>query len=177
MRIREILMESDQILNWWYNPGTGKVVDGEDHHAFVVFNNPDLFGITKKEANKQYKIDQSEGDVDTETWIHMAMDRGWVRIGEPGHLAKGISYVNASAGEAVWHAIKWLDKRGTVGTQCQIGITGGESGFLILPDHLVKPFLKVGPKKAEAFLIRNQGVVESIRGARSYTEELIDALS
>ena len=160
---------------YWFNPRTNEVISA-DNHGTVVMTDPQNFGIDSAIVDQMWDcFDQDDGSSnddaklpselvvgwppygrwnEDDAWEQLAMNRGWVRVGEGG--SSYASYFSASTCDAIWTAVRYVTNNGNPGIGVEIEISrssGAMYGKLSL-DSLDK-FIKGGARRAEEFLRRN----------------------
>lgn len=86
-----------------------------------------------------------------DAWEQLAMNRGWVRVGEGGR-GHG-SYVSAASPDLIWAIAKHLQKSGAVGKTMEVELSSAQhQGFVVLSPEQVAALVKAGPKRAAEFL-------------------------
>jgi hypothetical protein len=163
--------------SYWLNPQTGQIIPASDHGQAVI-DDPDAFGIDYDVQEQMAEAfpdhdgpdDEHDGFSDAspedfpaelwggptgwfanDAWEVLAMNRGWVRIGEATSMSS--AYVSSATSEAVWAAVKFLfQNSGIEKVEIEIARPSNQI-FTILVDADLKVFLRGGPKRADAFLL------------------------
>jgi hypothetical protein len=156
---------------FWFHPD-GRVIPASDHGDAVI-QNPSRFDIDYRIQEQMEDAFPEGGDEDeapsnsdnipselwggaggwyrNDAWETLAMNRGWVRIGEATSISA--AYVSSSTAEAVWRAVNYLVQHGGMADAVEIEIARPEHQvFTTLTGDAVKQFLRGGPKRADAFL-------------------------
>lgn len=174
----ECLMEAAYAgsSTYWYNPSTGERIAVDDHGS-AVQERPHLFdidldieqtmidafcdhddGVCDEDAvlPSELTIGWRKGNwYEDDAWEQLAMNRGWVRVGEGGSNWKG--YVSAATAEAIQAAIHYILKNGNIGLGMELEISRPQNQiFTTMSDITLKRFVKAGPNRAEMFMSQNK---------------------
>jgi hypothetical protein len=159
---------------YWYNPSTKQIVRASDHGDAVI-QNPEAFGIDYDVQDQMEDAFPDEGGEEEErevpdaphpaelwgdrtgwhrndAWETLAMNRGWVRVGEATSISA--AYVSSSTAEAIWKAVDLLYKTGGLIDKVEIEIARPTNQvFTIIVGDDLRAFLRGGPRRAEAFVM------------------------